>query len=160
MAFRSLQEKRWAKFFDLIGVQYIHNPPHVKIDDDFYYSPSFYLPKIDISFIPSPNSQEGVYFDVVTEDDYMNSGFAAKFPMPILTGNLLPVSPSENTESLSSEQMIDGRYSFMTLFEYVVVAETHYHTLKQERWNEQAQSYDKDRMMIPFTEAKDANEMQ
>ncbi|MGR3969271.1 hypothetical protein [Shewanella sp. 1180_01] len=158
MVFRSLQEKQWAKFFDLIGVKYIHNPPHVKVNDDFYYSPSFYLLNVDVSFVPSSEKEHGVYFDVVTEDDHMNFGFAEKFPKPILTGNLLPVSQTEDVDSLSYEQLIDGRYSFMKLFDGVVVAETFYHTMKQESWNENTQVFDKDRMMIPFNEAKEASE--
>lgn len=159
MSFRSLHEKRWAKFIDLIGVNYIHNPPHVKVNEDFCYSPSFYLLNVGTSFIPSSESEFGVYFDVVTEDDYMNLGFAAKFPQPMLTGNLLPVSSNENVDSLSQEQLIDGRYSFMKLFDGVVVAETFYHTMKQESWNESTQSFDKDRMMIPFNEAEEANNL-
>lgn len=156
--FRNKQEEKWAKFFDILGIKYIHNPPHVKIDNDFYYSPSFYLPDIDTSFMERFERSEGVYFDVFGEDDYAHWRLSERFPEPIVSGNLLPLSSDEDAYSLSKEHLIDNNYTFMRMFESVVIAEPHYHTLKQERWIESEQRYDKDRMMIPFYEAQEAED--
>lgn len=155
--FRNKQEQKWAKFFELVGIKYIHNPPHVNIDSDFYYSPSFYLPDVDTSFMEKFQRCKGVYFDVFNEDDYTHWSLIEKFPEPIVKGNLLPVSNDEDAYNLRREQLIDGSYSFMRMFDSIVIADINYHTLKQEHWIESKQYFEKDRMMIPFYEAREAD---
>lgn len=157
MNFRNTQERKWAKFFDLVGIKYIHNPPKVEITCDYCYSPSFYLPEVDTSFMEKFKCNEGVYFDVIQEDDEVNS-YSVEFPEPLVTGYLLPVSSDEDPYSLRHEQLIDGYFTFMTMFDSVTIAEPHYHSMKQERWIEQEQYYEKDRMMIPFFEAQEAEQ--
>lgn len=156
--YRNNQERKWAKFFDLVGIKYVHNPEHVKINNDFYYSPSFFLPEVDTSFMEKFQETKGVYFDVYGEDDFAHWRMSDIFPKPLVVGNLLPLSKDEDAYSLSKEQLIDGMYTFMEMFDYFVIAEPMYHTLKQEMWIEKENRFEKDRMMIPFYQAQEAEE--
>lgn len=155
VTYRSLQEAKWARYLELLQIDHVYNPHHVVIDTDFSYSPSFWLPDVDLTFYGSDENeaQVGIYLDVITENDFMCEVMADRFPRPLVKANLLPSAPNDRSEELLAEQRLSGWYVLISYFDKYAIAEPHYHTLKQERWVESTQSYDKERMMIPFHEA-------
>ncbi|MGH1463334.1 MAG: hypothetical protein ACRBB6_15020 [Neptuniibacter sp.] len=158
MKFRSDQERKWAKYFDLIGVEYIHNPEHIQLDADFFYSPSFFVKNIslfhEVDLEPTPY---GFYFDVITEEDSGQFWVAQKFTQPIVFANELPADPEEDTYSLSRDQLIDGRYTIVTWFDKLYLADHQYHLMKMERDNPITGKEEKERVEIPFGAALKAN---